>query len=231
MIKWLADDQAAQCKLRAALRAAYARAAAEKRQPSVAELAKTSVPYLDAFLEEALRVNAPVPFTMRDTTVDTTLLGRRVPRGTSVFFAMEGPGYLMPGIPIPAADDGARSDTSRAAAAKGRCHGAWDPEDIACFRPERWLKTAAPKDGGEGEGDGDGEVYFDPQAGPMLTFSLGPRGCFGRRLAYLETRLVLALLVWNFEFRKLPGELGSRAVVDGITAAPQKCFVALTKLP
>lgn len=216
MIKWLADSQPSQQRLRAALRAAYAGAADEKRQPSVTELAKTPVPYLDAFLEECLRVTGPLPITQREATVDTVLLGHRIPRGTEVYMVTQGPGFLKPGIAIP---DGARSETSRAK----HTHGRWDPRDVADFRPERWLKA------GDGDGDGGREVY-DPQAGPMMSFSLGPRGCFGRRLAYLETRLVLALLVWNFEFRKLSDELSSHAVVDSITSAPQKCFVALTKL-
>lgn len=64
----------------------------------------------------------------------------------------------------------------------------------------------------------------------MMAFSLGSRGCFGRRLAYLETRIVLALLVWNFEFHKLSDELSSRDTYDSITTNPVRCYVSLTKV-
>jgi cytochrome P450 len=30
-------------------------------------------------------------------------------------------------------------------------------------------------------------------------FSLGPRGCIGRNVAYMEIRLILGYLFWNFD--------------------------------
>ncbi|KAL2355233.1 putative Averantin oxidoreductase [Cryomyces antarcticus] len=33
----------------------------------------------------------------------------------------------------------------------------------------------------------------------MQPFSLGPRGCIGRHLSYLEMRLILGRLLWNFD--------------------------------
>jgi len=59
----------------------------------------------------------------------------------------------------------------------------------------------------------------------LLTFGLGPRGCYGRRLAYLELRLILMLVVWNFELQKCPVGLSSYASVDKLTHAPQQCYV------
>ncbi|RYO83345.1 hypothetical protein DL766_008466 [Monosporascus sp. MC13-8B] len=212
MIKWVADDQGVQKKLRAALRSAYGTAFDERRQPSVTELWKTPVPYLDAVIEESLRVTGPLPVTQRRTVVDTVILGRNIPKGTDIIFIANGPSYLSPSIPVP---DNARSESSRAKYS----HGHWSPEDIHLFKPERWLRI-----------DEDGREVFDPQAGPAMPFGLGPRGCFGRRLAYLEIRIVLALLVWNFEFRKLSEELSSHAVVDTLTSTPKKCFVALNKV-
>jgi averantin hydroxylase len=32
-----------------------------------------------------------------------------------------------------------------------------------------------------------------------MPFSLGPRGCIGRNLAYAEMRLILAKVLWNFD--------------------------------
>ncbi|KAI0401888.1 cytochrome P450 [Xylaria palmicola] len=212
MIKDMADYQEVQANLRSALRTAYSAAYAEGRQPTVVELWKTPVPYLDAVLEEALRYDGPIPLTLREAIVDTELLGHRVPKGTAIFLVSDGPDFMTPPIPV---QESARSPSSR----EKRLMGAWDPSDMHLFKPERWLKT-----------DETGKVVYDPQSGPMMAFSLGPRGCFGRRLAYLETRIVLALLVWNFEFHQISGELSSRDSYDTITKNPHRCYVSLTKV-
>ena len=39
-------------------------------------------------------------------------------------------------------------------------------------------------------------------------FSIGPRGCAGKAMAYLETSLVLAKTMWYFDFETSPGQLG-----------------------
>lgn len=210
--KLIAQHQEIQHKLRSALRTAYTAARTESRQPTVTEIIKTSIPYLDAVMEEALRFAPAVPAIIRIATVDTTVLGYRVPKGTDIFMVNEGPGYKAPAISV---DDGLRSETSRT---KHR-GGQWNPDDMHLFRPERWLVHT-----------GEGKVEFDGHAGPILAFGLGPRGCFGRRLAYLEIRLVLALLVWNFQFKELGGVLASNQTHEGITTTPKYCYVALEKL-
>ncbi|KAI0454610.1 cytochrome P450 [Xylaria acuta] len=212
MVKNIADYPEVQTKLRSALRTAYSEAHAKGRQPSTVELWKTPVPYLDAVLEESLRYDGPIPLTIREALIDTEILGHKIPKGTAVFLLSDGPDYQSPPIPIP---EHARSPCSR----EKRLYGSWDPSDMHLFKPERWLKT-----------DENGNVVYDAQSGPMMAFSLGPRGCFGRRLAYLETRIVLALLVWNFEFHKLSDELSSRDSYDSITKNPVRCYVSLTKV-
>ncbi|KAI0448178.1 cytochrome P450 [Xylaria telfairii] len=212
MVKNIADYPETQTKLREALNTAYSEARAEGRQPTIVELWKTPVPYLDAFLEESLRYNGPIPITLREALVDTDILGHKIPKGTAVFLVSDGPDYQSPSIPI---SEHARSPSSR----EKRLYGSWDPSDMHLFKPERWLKT-----------DENGKIVYDSQAGPMMAFSQGPRGCFGRRLAYLETRIVLALLVWNFEFHKLSDELSSRDSYDAITTNPIRCYVSLTKV-
>ena len=212
MIKLLADDQRAQGRLRAALRSTHAAAHDEMRQPSVAEITKTTVPYLEAFMEENLRFNPPLAGTSRRATVDTVVLGHKVPKGTDVVLIMNGPDFKLPSIPIPGH---LRSETSR----EKHQRGTWNPEDIHLFKPERWLTT-----------DEQGREVYDPRSGPMMAFSYGPRGCFGKRLAYLELRIVLTLLVWNFEFHQLSGDLASHDAVDHITTCPVNCFVSLSKI-
>lgn len=54
------------------------------------------------------------------------------------------------------------------------------------FIPERWL---AP------EFDSDIKEASQP-------FSLGPRGCIGRHLSYLELRLILGNLLWHYDLKR-----------------------------
>ncbi|KAK8087512.1 cytochrome P450 [Apiospora phragmitis] len=58
------------------------------------------------------------------------------------------------------------------------------------FRPEPWL--------------GDEEFKNDALAG-VTPFSVDPRNCIGKNLAYAEMRLILARIVWNFDFSLAPG--------------------------
>ncbi|KAF9702012.1 hypothetical protein EKO04_001058 [Ascochyta lentis] len=69
-------------------------------------------------------------------------------------------------------------------------HSALNFHDPQAFHPERWLP----------------EVYNDPTS-PFHSdrrevhkpFSFGPRDCIGRNLAFHEMRLILALVLWNFD--------------------------------
>jgi cytochrome P450 len=148
----------------------------------------------------------------RQVTVDTVLLGHKIPKGVILLINSSGPGYLSSAIEIP---ESIRSETSRSK----YWGGVWNPDDVHLFRPERWLKT-----------NDKGEVTFDPRAGPFMSFSLGPRGCFGKRLAYLEMRIVLALLIWSFQFEKLDDDLSKYDTVESVTIMPKTCYVKLRRL-
>ncbi|KAA8650160.1 cytochrome P450 [Aspergillus tanneri] len=66
------------------------------------------------------------------------------------------------------------------------------------FRPERWIDTEASKV----QGDVSlARSVFNP-------FSVGPRSCIGKGLAYVELHLALAHILWAFDFRLAPGKLG-----------------------
>ncbi|KAK7999076.1 hypothetical protein PG991_014751 [Apiospora marii] len=58
------------------------------------------------------------------------------------------------------------------------------------FHPERWL--------------GDEEFKNDQLQG-VNPFSVGPRNCIGKNLANSEMRLIIARIVWNFDFHLAPG--------------------------
>ena len=176
------------------------------------------------------------PGQVRDATCDTEILGYRIPKGTTVFCLSNGPSFMSAPFIV---DENLRSGSSRDA--KERT-GVWDVTDMKLFLPERWLAL--------GE---NGEEVFDPRAGPNVQFGFGPRGCFGecpafkpanlshrllihtdhdslfsgRRLAEMELRLVIVLLVWTFDLQPTPEELSGYGATDGLTHMPHQCFVRL----
>lgn len=218
-MKHLAQHPEAQRKAREGLRAVYANAHAHGRLPSVAEIIKTPVPYLEALIEEILRLSGPVGATARETNVDTTIMGRHVPKGTTVFLAIHGPGLTGPSVKDTAA---AAFGLSAQGGEKPYSHtkrANWDDMDPTAFIPERWLAK-----------DVEGNVVYDAQAGPMLGFSLGMRGCFGRRLAYLTLRMLFTMLIWNFQLDAVPEELDSWKAIQILTRKPVQCYVRLSEV-
>jgi cytochrome P450 len=163
LFKWLSDKQAVQDKLRVSLREAFPRAYEAGELPTTQEISSTRVPYLDAVIEEVHRLTGAVGIQMRVATVDTDVLGHRIPKGTDVFMLTHSPDFVLPSIPI---DESLRSNTSKES--KGK-NGSWDQATIADFDPERWLET-----------DEEGKVIFNSRAGPTMPFGAGPRGCFGK---------------------------------------------------
>lgn len=57
------------------------------------------------------------------------------------------------------------------------------------FQPERWLESR-------------GTRLATQDA--LAAFSIGPRGCAGKGMAYLETSLVVAMTLWYFDFELAP---------------------------
>ncbi|CAO2654656.1 Nn.00g113890.m01.CDS01 [Neocucurbitaria sp. VM-36] len=103
-IKLLADNPLCQETLRGALHDAFPEALREARAPTYAELAKTSTPYLDAVVEEILRHSNTIAFVVRQALQDTTVLNRRIPKGTDVFLMANGAGYLEANMPVQESD-------------------------------------------------------------------------------------------------------------------------------
>ncbi|KAH7303652.1 cytochrome P450 [Stachybotrys elegans] len=62
--------------------------------------------------------------------------------------------------------------------------------DPDVFIPERWLDDARYQ--------ADNKAILQP-------FSVGPRNCIGRNLAYAEMRMILARLLWKFDLEMMPG--------------------------
>jgi cytochrome P450 len=222
-VKLLADQADAQSQLRQALRAAFSAAAAEKRAPTVEEIMQTSVPLLDATMEEILRCGGTVPIGDREATRDTTLLGHRVPKGTLVFFLHNSHSILTSALDV---DESRRSPRSLQGKQREQTRS-WDNEDIALFKPERWLVSESKDDK---NGRRSGSLVFDSQAGPSIPFGLGVRACFGRRLAYVEFRIMLTMMIWHFELLKCPDAMSGYGGCLAVVNKPRQCFVRLRKI-
>lgn len=213
-VKLLSDSDNARVQdiLRTALRTELAQAARERRAPTYQELAGAHVPYLDAVVEEVLRHVNTVSFVARRAQQDTTVLGCRIPRGTDVFMVANGAGYLTPNMRT---DDAMRSPGARSG---GKAlTGLWDDDGVAAFEPKRWLKVNSDT----------GVETFDPMAGPTLAFGLGPRGCFGKRLALQALRIEFALILWHFKLREVPDALAGYEGVQKFAREPARCYVRL----
>ena len=67
-----------------------------------------------------------------------------------------------------------------------------DPQrfhESTSFLPQRWLPEAKEPN----------SPFVDDQRDAVQPFSVGPRSCIGKNLAWAEMRLVLARILWAFE--------------------------------
>ncbi len=115
---------------------------------------------LTAVIYESLRMANTAGAVTRQATCDTAILGKFIPKGTTVYFPLT---IIGTASGLQTTNDDLRSESSKAAPKLN----SWDPATIGEFEPERWLS--------------DG--HFDGRAGPSFPFSLGSRGCFGKALA------------------------------------------------
>jgi len=104
--------------------------------------------------------------------------------------------------------------------------------DPSTFHPERWLSDDEDKDEHhqidkhDDDDDDDGEttrndknkddddmldlrrlkkMEFKRAHAAFCPFSIGPRGCVGRALAYVEMTVAVARLLWALDVRRAPG--------------------------
>ncbi|KAF9888143.1 hypothetical protein FE257_009279 [Aspergillus nanangensis] len=82
--------------------------------------------------------------------------------------------------------------------------GCWvqfmNPRNFACpeeFVPERWLHEKGSAEKGRDERT----IIDTANRAAFYPFSLGSRECLGQPLAWLEMRLTLAKLLWNFDLK------------------------------
>ncbi|KAL1865339.1 hypothetical protein Daus18300_007229 [Diaporthe australafricana] len=198
-VKFLTTNPSKQAKLREILISALPNGS----QSSVEDILNTPIHYLEATMEEAVRLGNIHPRLVRIATVDTSILGYPIPKGAQVVsssYVGEKP------LAIPEEQRSKRSQQSKVNFRK------YYEDGMDNFVPERWL-------------DEKGE--FDSHQYPTLAFSAGPRVCYGRALARQELRITLTLLILNFEFEALPEKFNSMEAHQRILRVPQQCFVRL----
>ncbi|KAF4635870.1 hypothetical protein G7Y89_g2212 [Cudoniella acicularis] len=130
-------------------------------EEQITSASTTSLPYLNAVLNETLRMAPPFPGGLH----------REVPKGGAIIAGYAIPEGMTVSVPCWSMFPSASNFTS---------------PDI--FVPERWLKDADSKLESEQVEMGDKKEAFHP-------FSLGPHGCIGQPLAWMEMRLILSRLL------------------------------------
>jgi cytochrome P450 len=212
--KFMGLNLVAQAELRKAVQEAFS--LSSNKFPTSGEILEADIPMLDATIEETLRCAATASITTRRALVDTEVLGYRIPKGSNVLLNLR-----IDRKPFDV-DEKRRSVTSQAAQAK-RWRGGFDGpsgQDLELFEPRRWLALdpATKKE------------VFDAYALPSLTFGGGFRGCFGKRLAMLELRIIISTLMLNFEFLPLPEQMSSMEAEEEVFRKPKTAFVKLRAL-
>lgn len=177
MLWRLAKNPEVQSKLRAEIKQAVDKASNENRQLTADDV--SSLEYLDACIREILRVEAPVGMSVRTSNVHDMVPLSKPIRSRSGKMIDSFP--MQPGqqIIIPVAAYNKSTDI-------------FGP-DADEFRPERWL------DGSLDRKDKEGNASTGIWSG-LLTFLAGPRACIGYRMALLEAKAILCVLLPSFEF-------------------------------
>ena len=76
-------------------------------------------------------------------------------------------------------------------------HEAFVPDPFR-YNPSRWIAGES----------GVTSTTLEALHSVFNPFSIGPRGCIGKPMAYMELMLTLARLLWSYDMRLAPGELG-----------------------
>ena len=165
--------------------------------------------YLNAVLEEGLRMCPPVPASLSRVVPagGDTVCGQFLPENVSSPFHTDPSNYSTLDLPTPLQTNVSVHQWTISNS----------PSNFhlpTSFAPSRWLPPPARPS----EFDNDKRSSSQP-------FSVGPRSCIGKSLAYAEMRLILAKMVWTFDM-EVP-EKGKK-VLDW---AAQKTYVLVEKKP
>ena len=134
-------------------------------QPSLEDILKTDIPYLDAACEESFRLSGTAKANLRQALVDTEILGCKIPKGAEVLM-----NYHVDHSPV-YVEESRRSPSSRSAVIRvGDGLQSTAGRDLDRFEPKRWLIKDEVTE----------KETLNAHAIPSLAFGGGYRGCFGK---------------------------------------------------
>lgn len=136
----------------------------------------TSLPYLRACIDEAMRMSPPVP----------TLLDREILAGGAAIDGATYPPGTVVGVPIYAIHH----------------HETYFPRSFE-FVPERWIPGA---ESSAAAGFTVTPTSVAVAKAAFHAFSSGPRGCVGKNMAYMELLVAVARTAWLFDMRLKEGD-------------------------
>ncbi|KAL1869130.1 hypothetical protein Daus18300_005666 [Diaporthe australafricana] len=202
--KFMEASPTVQSELRTTLRTAFPGAGV----PSAEDILQANIPCLDGACEEAFRLAGAAKAQLRRTLEDVEILGCKVPKGAEVFMNLQV-------NRLHATTD----EFKRSAASQEHKREDEAERDLKSFEPRRWLVT-----------DGTGKTSFNANAIPALAFGGGYRGCLGVKLARMEFRIVVVLLILSFEFLPLPEEFRTTSCTEKIFRQPDTPYARLRAL-
>ncbi|KAF6839310.1 cytochrome p450 monooxygenase [Colletotrichum musicola] len=142
-----------------------------------------SLKYLNAVIEEGMRVFAPAPFGLPRVSPGAKVTGEWIPKGVSQ--RQDNPYRSTIDTPMQTVIATAAHVTSRD---ERWFHAAKE------FHPERWLPQDHPYY----------EAVFDvDRKEASKPFSVGSRSCVGIHLSYMEVRICVAKLAWSFDWEQV----------------------------
>ena len=150
--------------------------------------------YLHGVLEEGLRLHTPAAFGLPRISPGAMVDGRWIPKGVgphcrSLLNLLPLSNMNSPS-PLP-------SQTNVQTASYFMTHSERYFHRAREFHPERWLPTTHAFH--DTRFASDTRSAFHP-------FGIGPRGCIGKAVGYMQARVVLAKLVWYFDWQLLNGD-------------------------
>ncbi|KAG6111914.1 hypothetical protein E4U31_003886 [Claviceps sp. LM219 group G6] len=205
-VKLLTNNAESQKRLRDALRTALP----QTNVPTLDDILNTDIPYLDATLEECIRLANIMPRIVRVARQNTEILGIYIPKGAQIMCTTFVCGHSLGGSPTYGARNIRQDEKICESSKPGH-----STDDLHIFSPERWL---------------DDVGVFNPQALPKLAFSGGPRVCFGRKFAMQELRILLVVLLMKLRLESVPDELNSMQSQPMTLRVPRQTFVRLANL-
>ncbi|KAI6037495.1 cytochrome P450 [Pisolithus marmoratus] len=165
-------------------------------EPSYDQLIN-DLPYLDAILQETLRVHPPVPELVRQADEDDVIPLSEPVRTKS--------GEVVDSIAVERG-----TVITIPVSCLNQAEAIWGP-DARVFRPERWL-----------EADGITKKAQELKGHRhLLTFGDGPRICLGKLFAIVEIKTVLWVVIKNFVLEMRDGPNTKVEITRGLTLRPR----------